>query len=193
MKEKQPSSSLIQWSYRGSKDEPLDKVGEYCRLSTSHGQSQSTVSTIADFSFQDQVTKIQKSPFAISFRKETKRVESKTKNKNRTVVFLDGSRALIYILSFDKSLFFITHPSIHSSIHRSTSLARAAAFSRGSAGRLFSSGRRCTTDPCAPLRTPCGTFWPPRDPSCGCKDTDHVGEKRCESAGKENKRKGSYT
>lgn len=100
------------------------------------------------------------------FRKETKQVESKKKNtcSKRTSVFLDGSQALIYILLLIK----VFH---HSFIHPPLCLAHpfnhtAVCFSRGSAGRLFSSGRRCTTDPCAPLRTLCGTFWPPRDPSC---------------------------
>lgn len=70
----------------------------------------------------------------------------------------------------DKSL-------LHSFIHPGFGLTLAG-FSRGSADRLSSSGRRCTTGPCAPLRTLCGISWPPRGPSCPRKTA-----RRCNKRG----------
>lgn len=85
----------------------------------------------------------------------------KAKQTHRKTMVGYGSRALIYISSSWKKSFALIHPSIHPGFG-----LRPAGFSRGSADRLSSSGRRCTTGPCAPLRTLCGISWPRRGPSC---------------------------
>lgn len=105
------------------------------------------------------------------FRIETMQVESKNTCIKRTSFFSWwlSSPELYPLLN---KVSFITHSSIHphplslapSHSRRCFFLYSFFCFSLGSAGMLFSSGRQCTTDPCAPPRRLSGTFSPPRDP-----------------------------